>query len=63
MSLGPVMMDLAGTRISKTEKELLLHPQIGGIILFTRNFDSIDQITAVIKEIHNLRSPHLLRQL
>jgi len=60
MSLGPVMMDLAGTQISETEKELLLHPQIGGIILFTRNFDSIDQITAVIQEIHDLRTPHLL---
>ena len=60
MSLGPVMMDLVGTQISETEKELLLHPQLGGVILFTRNFDSINQITALIREIHNLRTPHLL---
>lgn len=60
MSLGPVMMDLVGTQISDTEKELLLHPQLGGVILFTRNFDSIDQITALIREIHDLRTPHLL---
>lgn len=60
MSLGPVMMDLVGTQISETEKELLLHPQTGGVILFTRNFDSIEQITALIRQIHELRSPHLL---
>lgn len=60
MSLGPVMMDLVGTQISDVEKELLLHPQIGGVILFTRNFDSIDQITAFIQEIHVLRTPHIL---
>lgn len=60
MSLGPVMMDLVGTQISDTEKELLLHPQLGGVILFTRNFESIDQITALIQEIHDLRTPHLL---
>lgn len=60
MSLGPVMMDLVGTQISDTEKELLLHPQLGGVILFTRNFDSIEQITALIHDIHELRTPHLL---
>lgn len=54
------MMDLIGTQISDTEKELLLHPQLGGVILFTRNFDSIEQITALIQELHDLRTPHLL---
>ncbi len=60
MPLGPVMMDLAGTQISTTEQELLKNPLIGGVILFTRNFESIDQITALITEIHAVRSPHLL---
>ena len=60
MSLGPVMMDLVATKISDTEKELLLHPQVGGVILFTRNFESIEQITDLIQQIHDLRSPHLL---
>ncbi len=60
MSLGPVMMDLVGTQISDTERELLLHPQTGGVILFTRNFESIEQITALVQEIHALRTPHLL---
>jgi len=60
MSLGPVMLDLVGTSISQEEKEMLRHPQTGGVILFTRNYESPQQISALIDEIHALRSPHLL---
>jgi beta-N-acetylhexosaminidase len=60
MSLGPVMMDLVGTQISDTERELMLHPSVGGVILFTRNFESLDQIISLVSEIHSLRTPHLL---
>lgn len=60
MSLGPIMMDLVGTQISDTERQLLLHPQVGGLILFTRNFESIEQVAALVSEIRSLRTPHLL---
>ena len=60
MSLGPVMMDLVGTQISDTERELMQHPLVGGVILFTRNFESLAQIESLISEIHSLRTPHLL---
>ncbi len=60
MSLGPVMLDLVGTSITSQEREMLLHPQTGGVILFTRNFESPEQIAELISEIHQLRSPHLL---
>jgi len=60
MTLGPLMVDLEGTGISETEKTLLLKPEVGGIILFTRNFESVEQITALVDEIHRLRSPRLL---
>jgi len=60
MSLGPVMMDLEGTKISRKEQELLENPLVGGVILFTRNFESIDQVTELVKAIHAARSPHLL---
>lgn len=60
MSLGPIMMDLVGTQISDTERELLLHPQVGGLILFTRNFESIEQIALLVSEVRSLRTPHLL---
>ncbi|MCK4704640.1 MAG: beta-N-acetylhexosaminidase, partial [Gammaproteobacteria bacterium] len=60
MSLGPIMMDLVGTQISDTERELLLHPLVGGLILFTRNFESIEQMASLVAEIRSLRTPHLL---
>ena len=60
MALGPVMLDLVGTEITPEERELLLHPQTGGVILFTRNFESITQLTELVREIHALRDPHLL---
>jgi len=60
MSLGPVMLDLVGTSITPEEREMLLHPQTGGVILFTRNYESPEQISALVDEIHGLRSPHLL---
>ncbi len=60
MSLGPIMMDLRGTTLEKDEKELLLHPLVGGIVYFSRNYESPEQITALSHEIHSLRDPHLL---
>lgn len=60
MTLGPLMIDLESSSISETEKDLLLKPEVGGVILFTRNFESVEQITELVKEIHDLRSPRLL---
>jgi len=60
MSLGPVMLDLVGTSMTSQEREMLLHPQTGGVILFTRNYESPQQIAALISDIHALRTPHLL---
>lgn len=60
MSLGPVMMDLVGTQISDTERELMQHPSVGGVILFTRNFESLAQVIDLVADIHALRTPHLL---
>jgi len=60
MPLGPVMLDLAGLEISPVERELLRHPAVGGVILFTRNYASADQVAMLVAEIHRLREPRLL---
>jgi beta-N-acetylhexosaminidase len=58
--LGPVMADVEGYVLSDSERHRLLHPAIGGVILFKRNYQSLEQLTALCREIHALRSPHLL---
>lgn len=60
MSLGPVMCDLRGLQLEADEREMLCHPYVGGVILFTRNFDSIEQLTELTKSIHDCRQPHLI---
>jgi len=60
MSLGPVMIDLKGLEISVEELEMLKHPLVGGVILFARNFQSVEQVTRLVEEIHAVRTPHLL---
>ncbi|MEE9575683.1 MAG: beta-N-acetylhexosaminidase, partial [Gammaproteobacteria bacterium] len=60
MSLGPIMMDLRGTTLEDDERKLLLHPLVGGVIYFSRNYESPEQIAALSKEIHGLRDPRLL---
>ncbi len=60
MALGPVMMGIATLKLSAQERELLLHPLIGGVILFSRNYESPAQVMALIAEIHAVRTPKLL---
>lgn len=60
MSLGPVMLDIEGLALSPADRELLRHPAVGGIILFTRNFESVQQVTGLVAEIRAQRSPPLL---
>ena len=60
LSLGPIMLDLEGPRMSEEEREVLRHPLVGGVILFTRNFESAAQLCELTAEIHALRRPPLL---
>jgi beta-N-acetylhexosaminidase len=60
MSLGPIMLDIGGTHLTAADKERLKHPLTGGVILFTRNYSSFEQLTQLTAEIHALRTPPLL---
>jgi beta-N-acetylhexosaminidase len=58
--LGPLMLDLAGPRLTGEERELLQHPLVGGVILFKRNFESLAVLQELTFEIHAQRQPPLL---
>ena len=56
---GPVMIDLEGRSLTASDRRRLLHPLTGGVILFTRNYESPEQIAALTREIRALRDPPL----
>ncbi len=58
--LGPVMTSVGGTRLSDFDRERLLSPIIGGVVLFDLNCESTEQLRILTAEIHELRSPSLL---
>ncbi|MBD3612174.1 MAG: beta-N-acetylhexosaminidase, partial [Hydrogenovibrio crunogenus] len=60
MPLGCIMVDLESTTLQPHEKERLLDPLVAGVILFSRNYESIEQLQALTTEIHQLRHPKLL---
>ena len=60
MSLGPIIIDLRGVELEQDECEMLRHPLVGGVILFSRNFRDIPQLCELCAGIHGLRNPPLL---
>lgn len=43
--MAQVMIDIAGTELTADDRKLLQHPDVNGLILFSRNFQSVQQIT------------------
>ncbi len=59
MPIGALMLDLDGLSLTSEECQLLTDKQIGGIILFSRNYQSPNQLSLLIAEIRNIR-PEIL---
>ena len=60
MPLGPAVIDIAGLALTSEDRERLLHPLTGGLILFARNYESAEQLARLTAEVHALREPALL---
>ena len=54
-SYGRVMLSIEGTTLLPHEKDLISNPHVGGIIFFTRNFISREQINGLCDEIFSIK--------
>lgn len=54
------MLDVEGRELTPADRALLREPAVGGVILFSRNYESPSQIADLVAAIRSLRSPPLL---
>lgn len=57
---APLILDIAGTTLTKIDKRRLKHPLVGGLILFARNWQSRDQLTALCHDVKKVRKDLLI---
>ncbi|HJY78649.1 MAG TPA: beta-N-acetylhexosaminidase, partial [Burkholderiales bacterium] len=60
LPLGPAVIDVVGPALTDEDRNRLRHPATGGVILFARNYQNPEQLSALTDEIEKLREPALL---
>jgi len=60
LARGPVVLGIDGLALGAADRKRLLHPLVGGVILFSRNYEDVDQLSALTAQIRALRTPALL---
>lgn len=60
MTIGPVMLDIASTQLDMEDRDLLQNPLVGGLILFTRNYVSAQQVSELVQAIREAAAGDIL---
>lgn len=60
LAMGPVMIDIEGQTLSQYDREKIVHPNTGAIILFARNYYNRQQISELTREIKSARNGPIL---
>ncbi len=55
MTRGPLMVDVGGLTLTAEDKEVLAHPDVGSVILFSRNVDTPTQIAELTAAMRAVR--------
>ena len=54
--MGPIMLDVEGVVLSPEDCDVIAHPLVGGIILFSRNYASREQLQALVASIRHIKA-------
>ncbi|MDR7306432.1 beta-N-acetylhexosaminidase [Rhodoferax saidenbachensis] len=57
---APLIIDIAGTSLTKLDRQRLKHPLVGGMILFARNWQNRDQLAALCRDVKKVRADLLI---
>ena len=55
-TLGPLIVNIDGYKLTTEDIELISHPLIGGIILFENNYKSHQQVIDLIDNVKNIKN-------
>src|SRR3989338_7695918 len=60
MPYGRLMIGIEGVILTKNDRKRLQHPAVGGVILFARNYENLQQLCQLTADIKAIRNPPLL---
>ena len=60
MPLGPIFVSVEGKKLKSEDQKILSHDLIGGVVLFSRNYENKDQLKSLIESIKLIKTPTLL---
>ncbi|WP_407656670.1 beta-N-acetylhexosaminidase [Kangiella sediminilitoris] len=58
--MGPLMLDIEGLEVNSAEQDMLQNPLLGGIIFFSRNYASPNQIAELSQSVREIANRDIL---